>query len=121
VGLEIRPAAGKEVENSVGSEARAVKRLVDAVAGERVDKTGSVSDEQRASPHERIARPSHRQAEAAHRLEAVVREPVAGARPLEVLPQSRALRPPPADPDVDVIALRENPRIATRNGAELRS
>src|SRR5207302_7399849 len=37
----------------------------------------------------------------------------------EVLPQSRPLRPPPADPDVDVIALRENPRIAARNGAEL--
>jgi len=36
-----------------------------------------------------------------------------------VLAQPRALRPPPADPDVDVVALREDPRVAARNGAEL--
>ena len=45
--------------------------------------------------------------------------PYSRAGPLEVLAQARPFRLPAADPDVDVVALRKDPRVAARDGAEL--
>src|SRR5207253_5248133 len=45
--------------------------------------------------------------------------PVCRARALEMLPQPWALRDPPTDSDVDVVALRKYPRVAARHGGQV--
>src|SRR5438093_6505783 len=44
---------------------------------------------------------------------------VRATEPLQVLPERRALALPAPHPDVDVIALREDPAVAARDRAEL--
>src|SRR5205823_3376919 len=95
------------------------QRLVDPVAGQRVDETGRVADGRLARARETIERAPHRQPVAAHARQRAVVDPVLGAEPRQMLAQPRALALPAADADVDVIALGEDPAIAARDGSEL--
>jgi len=62
VGLEAPGAAAKQLECVLGGEPGGDKRLVDAVAGDRVECAGGVADDQSAASGEHSRRPSHRQA-----------------------------------------------------------
>ena len=104
----------------LGREPRGDERLVDAVARERVDEPGRVADEQARAAREPVARPPHRQAVPAHVVQAPSSERRARAQSRsQVLAQARPLALPAADADVRVVALREDPAVAARHGAEL--
>src|SRR5919108_2178140 len=65
------------------------------------------------------ARRTHGQAVTPDALELVAGDPVRGAQAHEMLAEPRALRPPPSDTEVRVVALREDPRVAARDDPEL--
>src|SRR6476469_450293 len=106
-------------ERTCHREPGADEGLVHPVPRERVDEAGRVPGEQHPSAAGAVSRTAHRQPEAAHRLEPLRGNAVLRAGTLEVLAEARPFRLPAADADVDVVALRKDPRVAARDGAEL--
>ena len=93
--------------------------LVHSVTRQRIDQTGGVADEKRATTSSRGARPAHRQAMASDVLERRRVHAVLPGEPVEMPTQARALRHPPADPEVRVVALREHPAVSAGHDPEL--
>ena len=119
VRVEVLGAAGEHVERRVRDEPRGEERLVHPVAGERVDEPGRVADHGGAAAREPRAGHSHRQPVAARLLRRVRIDPVRLAHPPQLGAQLRPLLPVPADADVDVVALREDPAVAAADDRDL--
>src|SRR5438067_3568981 len=113
VRLEPRRVAGQHVEGSVGHEPGGEEGLVHAVARERVDEPGRVADHGGGAARETARRPAHRQAVAARTGRRVGIDVVFLAKPAQMLAEARALALVAADADVDVVALRKDPAVAT--------
>src|SRR4051794_29680609 len=93
--------------------------LVDAVSRDRVDDAGCVADDEAASTREPCLATPHRQAVPAQVGQVVQADAVALAEVGEMHAEPRAFRSPPADADVDVIALREDPAVTAWQRGEL--
>ena len=106
------------VEDRLRRQPRRDERLVDAVAGERVDESSGVADEQHRAARG-AGRPPDRQAPALEVGQLRVVDAVHRAEPLQVRAQPRPLRRPAADAVVRMIRLREDPAVAAGDDAEL--
>src|SRR5262249_26085982 len=84
-----------------------------------IEHAGRVADEQRAATSELRFRAPHRQSVPAEVRELVNRDAVVLAEELEMGTEARALAAPPADTDVDVVALREDPAVTARKSRKL--
>ena len=84
-------------EDRGGGEPGGDERLVDPVAGERVDEPGRVADEE-DRPARRARRPADRQPAALHVRQLRVVDAVLGAQPPQVLAQPRPLAAQPPTP-----------------------
>src|SRR5581483_9704674 len=106
-------------QHGLGGEHPAVESLVHPVARERVDEPGGVPDRQRVAAHERRAGAAHRQSVAARGGRRFRVDAVGLAHATEVHSQARAFARPAAYADVDVVALGEDPAVATWDGRDL--
>src|SRR4029453_1122399 len=95
------------------------KRLIDAVAGKRVDEPSCVAEERDPPFRQSRARVHEGQAAAADLLQARLRDPVLAAEAQQVLPEPWAFPLPATDADVDVVALRKDPAVAARDVRQL--
>src|ERR1700689_1320314 len=118
VALQVGAAACQEVECCLGRESGAEERGGHPVAEERVDQPTRLADEQRAFAAERAARASPREPVSAQPADLGVVESVDIAECLEVLAQARSLALPPADADVEVVTLWEDPAVSAGDRAE---
>ena len=116
---EIGFAAGQDVERVRRRQPRAQHRLVDPVAGDRVDEACGVADEREASTGGRRTGTPERKPVPADVGELPFGDPVLAAQPRKVGSKLRSLRVPPSHADVDVVGLGEDPAVAARNHAEL--
>ena len=106
-------------EDRVRGEPRRDERLVHPVAGERVDEPGGVADEQHTTGPGRRPEATHREPVATHLGQRIRVDAVLVREPGEVPAQSRPLAPPPADAEVRVVALREDPPVSAGHHREL--
>ena len=106
------------VEDRRRREPRGDERLVDPVAGERVDEPCRVADEQHRAACS-TGRPPDRQTPALEVGQLRVVDAVHSAEPLQVRAQPRPFRRPAADAVVRVTRLREDPAVAAGDDAEL--
>src|SRR5205085_4900121 len=116
---QVGDAAGEQLERGLRREPRADKRLVHSVAGEWIDEAGCIADDERAAPCDEAPGGPKRQAEAAQAGQPPRVEAVRAAEACERLPQRRSGASPPADADVRVVALGEDPAVAAGHGSEL--
>ena len=106
-------------ENRFRCEPGGDERLVDAVARERVDEPGRISDEQDAATCGNGSRATHRQPVPANVGQRAQAHSVCVREPPEVIAQPRPFASPPSDPEVRVITLREHPAVAAGYDAKL--
>src|SRR5205085_12278258 len=117
--LEAVRAAAEQVEDCLRGEPRADERLVHPVAGQRIDETGRIADEDRPALDRGVAGPPERQAMPAQLPHACLGDSELAAVAAQVLAEARTLRLPAADPDVVVVALREDPAVPAGDDPEL--
>src|ERR1700756_3359029 len=93
--------------------------LEDAVAGERIGKSGGVSDQRESAGRECGAALAERKVVAANVGECGAVEPVRRAEPCQVLAKGGRPGLPFADPDVEVVAFGEDPTVPAMDRPEL--
>src|SRR5581483_541609 len=119
VAVEPVDPSGQEVEHGVRGEPGGDERLVHTVARERVDEAGGVADKERASSSGHRAGPAQGKPVSAQIGDGALWDPVCAAEDAQMPAQRRPLALPAADPDVDVVALGEDPAVAAGDRAEL--
>jgi hypothetical protein len=119
VRVEVLGAPRQYLERRLRDELRGVERLVHPVPGERIDEPGRVADHRRRPAREARSRQPHRQPVAASFLRRVRIDPVLLAHPAQLGTQLRRLLTVPADADVDVAPLGEDPAVAAADDRDL--
>ena len=107
------------VKDRIGSQPRGHEGFVDPVSRERVDEPCRVADQQDSPSCGRGSESAHRESVPAHVRECTRVDAVLAGQLVEVRAQPRSFVEPAPDPQIRMVALRENPAVASGDDAEL--